>query len=264
MKKLTVSLFLILSLVLCLPGAAMAADLDLVTDDAYLLTDEEYRELNSIANNIAAQYACEVAVVTMDDMGSDDAYEFAKSVCKEYNYGGDFDGSCLLLLLSMAERDYALVAYGYGNTAFTDHGKDVLLDEHVLPLLADDKYFEAFKTYLNVSMEYLEMAREGNPFDVNTDPANVQTQFYIKLAAVIMIPLLIAWIVCAIWKKQMKTATPAKAADYYIPEDGFQLTGKEDTFLFRTETRRKIEKSSSSSGGTTTDSSGASGRSGKF
>ena len=263
MKKLMASLVLILSLSICIAGAAMAADLDLVTDEAYLLTDEEYRKLNNMADSIAEQYGCEVAVVTMEDMGDDDAYDFAKYICKEYNYGSDSDGSCLLLFLSMAERDYALVAYGYGNTAFTDHGKDVMLDDNVLPLLADDKYFEAFETYLNIAAEYLAMARDGAPFDVGTDPANVKSKFFVNLAIVVLLPLMIAAVVCLVWKKQMKTATLAVEADNYIPRDGFQLTGKEDTFLYRTETRRKIEKSSSS-GGTSVDSDGASGRSGKF
>lgn len=262
LKKATLGLLLILSLLICFGGSALAADLDLVTDEAYLLTDEEYYELNDLAYEISQEYGCEVAIVTIDDMGDDDAYDYAKWIYNEYNYGYGSDRSCLLFFLSMAERDYALVAYGYGNTAFTDHGKDVLLDTHVLPLLAKDQYYEAFTAYLNTSAEYLQMARDGSPFDVNTDPANARTTFLIKLAVTILLPLLIAGLLCLMWKNQMKTAKQAAAADNYIPAGGFQLTGQEDLFLYRTETRRTIEKKSS--GGTTTDRDGASGRSGKF
>lgn len=262
MKKQLAGLLLILSLVVCFAGTARAAELDLVTDDARLLTDGEYEKLNDLAQEITRKYGCEVAIVTIKDMGDDEAYDYAKWLYTEYDFGYGSEGSCLLLFLSMAERDYALVAYGYGNTAFTDHGKDVLLDTHVLPLLANDKYYEAFTAYLNTSATYLQMARDGAPFDVDTDPAAASQQFLLKLAAAILLPLLIAGLLCLMWKNQMKTARPAQAADQYIPASGFQLTEQEDLFLYRTETRRKIAKKTS--GGTTTDRDGASGRSGNF
>lgn len=262
MKKILFSLLAVLLLLPVLAAPALAADIELITDTAYLLTDDEYWDLNDLAEQIAADYSCEVAVITVDDLEGSDAYDFAKWLYQEYNFGYGSDKSGLLLLLGMAERDYALVAYGYGNTAFTDHGKDVLLDKHVLPLLADDNFYKAFETYLLTAEEYLSMARDGAPFDVDTDPDMARNQFLIKLAVVILLPLLIAGALCLMWKKQMQTAKPAAAADHYIPQNGFQLTGQEDLFLFRTETRRKIEKKSS--GGTTVDRDGASGRSGKF
>lgn len=172
--------------------------------------------------------------------------------------------SGLLLLLSMYDRDYAIVAHGYGNTAFTDHGKDVLMDTHVLPLLKKDKFYEAFNAYLDVAEEYLEMAYNGEPFDTDTDPTYGKLGSIAKFGIIILLPLLIAGLLCRIWFVQMKTAVHARAAANYIPQNGFILTGQEDRFLYRTETRRKIEKSLSSSGGTTIDSSGFSGKKGKF
>ena len=67
----------------------------------------------------------------------------------------------------------------------------------------------------------------------------------VKLAITILVPLLIATILCLVWKGQMKSAIAARTADHYIPENGFQLTQKEDRFLYKTERRRKIEKKSS-------------------
>lgn len=66
----------------------------------------------------------------------------------------------------------------------------------------------------------------------------------VKLAITIVLPLLIAAILCLIWRGQMKSAVAARTADRYIPENGFRLTQKEDRFLYRTERRRKIEKKS--------------------
>jgi hypothetical protein len=108
------------------------------------------------------------------------------------------------------------------------------------------------------------MARDGEPFDVHNDPDAPGMPIHIKLAIIILLPALIALIICTMWKNQMKTAVKAKMACNYIPPGGFRLTGQEDTFLFKTQSRTKVESNKSSSGGTTRDSRGFSGRSGKF
>ncbi|MEA4994482.1 MAG: TPM domain-containing protein [Oscillibacter sp.] len=285
MKKTGVLLMLLAALCFALPLPAMAAELDAVTDAAGLLTDAERGELNDRAEELAAQYQCAVYIVTLEDMeemGTSDAYDLATAVYTEYDLGYGEEKSGLLLLLSMAERDYALIAYGYGNTAFTDYGKDVLLDEDVLPLLGEDAYYEGFSAYLDTAGEYLSMARDGKPFDVENAPGYNETdgsygvtarpkydegEFAVRLGAVILLPLLLAGGICLYWKRQMNTAVSARTADRYIPSDGFRLTGQQDTFLYRTETRRRIENHSSGgghAGGTSMRSGGFSGRSGKF
>ena len=63
----------------------------------------------------------------------------------------------------------------------------------------------------------------------------------------ILVPLVISFIFCAVKKGQMKTAVKQRAADAYIPADGFKLTGKNDLFLYRTTKREKMASSSSNS-----------------
>lgn len=231
-------------------------------DDAGLLTDEQYWELYNRAEQVASSYQCDVVIITMDDMATDDAYEYAKYLRKEFDYGYGADKSVILLLLSMGERDYALFAQGYGNIAFTDHGKDVMLDDNILPLLKKDKYYEAFSAYINLSEEYLSMARAGSPFDINTDPNYGKIALHYKVLITLLLPLIIAFGICSLWKNKMKTAKLAIEAGNYIGPGGLSLTNKQDIFLYRRESVRKIE--SESSGGTSVDSSGSSGRSGKF
>ncbi len=264
MKKLCICFLAILLIALLPVSLAGAADLPLITDDAYLLSDSEYAELNRLADEIAVKYDFEIAVVTVDSV-SGSISNFAMDTYEYYNYGRDSRKSGLLLVLSMAGRDYSLVAYGYGNTAFTDHGKDVLMDKYVLPLLGEDEYYRAFSAYLANSVRYLEMALNGKPFDTNTDPSYNRLPLPLALGITILLPMIIALIVCGIWKKQMKTAVAAKSADNYIPEGGFILTAKSDQFLFRTQTSRTISSDSSGKGGgTSVNSRGFSSKSGKF
>lgn len=262
MKKKLFLPVLILLLCFLVPVPLAAADeVPLVYDEAFLLSDNEYYELNNRAEEISNRYACEIRVVVLEDMAGSNAYEVARNIYEDYDFGYGADKSGLLLMLSMAARDYALVAYGYGNTAFTDYGKDVLMDTHVLPLLADNEYYKAFSAYLDTADEYLKMAREGTPFDEATDPEKGKKSFWIRLAVTLLLPLLVAGAVCGFLVQKMKSAVTQRQADEYIAPGGFALAVQQDYYLFRTQTRTRIEKPS---GGTSVDSRGFSGKSGKF
>jgi len=261
-RKIFIVFLLTLMLAFLLAPAVSASDWLLVEDLAGVLTVDEWAELLRRADRISERYRCDVAIITISEMTDDDgAYDWAWYIYERYDYGYGSDKSGVLFFLSLAERDFALIAYGYGNTAFTDYGKDVMLDKHILPLLKEDKYFEAFMAYFDKAEEFLRMARDGTPFDRD----NSGTTLVMKLAVVILLPILIALFICSKWKSQMKTAVRARAASNYIPAGGFNLTGQTDMYLYRTTERRKVAtQSSSSSGGTTRDSRGYSGRSGKF
>ena len=264
MKKLFIAILLAFLLTALLTTVVAAADIDLVTDITGTLTDTQIERLNQRADRISEKFMCDVAIVVIDRMTDNDgAFEWAMHIYDEFNFGYGRERSGVLLFLSLAERDYYLIAFGYGNTAFTDYGKDVMLDKYILPLLGNNKYYDAFTAYLDKAEEFLEMARDGTPFDRNTDPDAQLTDILIKVAVVIFVPLIIAFFICSAWKSQMKSARVATTACNYIPPGGFRLTGSVDTFLYQTKTRVKIQ-SSSSSGGTSTNSRGFSGRGGKF
>lgn len=267
MKRITTLFILILSLTLVILLPVHAAEFDLVADGAGLLSDSEYIELNELALAITEQYQCEMSIVIIEDKGDDDVTEFANYVYEENDYGYGTDKSGLMLLISMKDRDYALIAHGAANTAFTDHGKDVLLDSYLLPLLGKDQYYAGFLSYLNQTSEFLKMAENGTPFDVEIDEAstegNANSTFWTKLAITILVPLFIAGLVCLIFLGKMKTAVSQRTADNYIPDGGVHLTKQVDKFLSKSETRTRIEKKSSN-GGTSIGSNGSSSKSGKF
>ena len=63
-----------------------------------------------------------------------------------------------------------------------------------------------------------------------------------EIALAIILALVISFIICMVWRSKMKTAKIARTADNYIPSNGFNLTVQADTYLYRTTSRRKIEK----------------------
>lgn len=88
-----------------------------------------FPRLRSAPPAVSEQYGCGVYIVTVEDFTDySDAYyvdDFGEELFSSYDLGLG-DGNCgILLILSMAERDYGLVAHGdFANTAFTDYGKD--------------------------------------------------------------------------------------------------------------------------------------------
>ena len=277
MKKTFLLLIALLTLCFAMAAPVQAAEIepisaslnaDLVIDKAGLLSAAERTKLNDLANEITDKYQCEVIINIIPQMEGwlTEVDEYAADFIRNNGVGYGSDKSAVMLMLVTEDRDYALAAKGFGNVAFTDHGKDVIMDKYVLPQLKNDNNYEAFLVFLNKAEEFLAMARAGTPFDIDTDEEllarNAQTNHVVKIVFNILIPLLVALIVCMVFRAQMKTARKQRAAASYIPEGGFVLTGSSDQYLYSTETRRTIE-SSSSSGGTTT-SGGVSVKSGKY
>ena len=167
-------------------------------------------------------------------------------------YGENKDGMVLLLETGdvPGRRDYMFTTYGSCTSAFDNANRDSLLDSYVVPRFREafdnGNFFAVADTFLvRVEAEYV---------------FNFWFWLVMKLFVIILLPILIAFIVCRVWKKQMKTAKIATTAGNYIPAGGFQLTGKSDVFMYRTTTREYIERESSSSGGGGSSSS-SSGRS---
>jgi hypothetical protein len=72
MKKRTISLLaaMALALLLCVPALAAGFDeakLNFVTDEAGILTEQEWSELETRAEEISLKYQCGVYIIVLDD-----------------------------------------------------------------------------------------------------------------------------------------------------------------------------------------------------
>lgn len=255
--------FIVLLVAVLLMTLAMqvsASEDRFVFDEADLLAAEEERGLEDLAGSISYNYGCGVYIVTVWDYGvhGSNVREAAENFFLNNGLGLGSEANGVLLMLSMAERDYALIAHGsIGNGAFTDYGKDVLSDAF-LDDFGDNEWYSGFYDYGSYSAEFLEAFQQGTPVDVGQDEGD---DVVLALVMILLIPAAIAGIACGIMASSMKTARQKTQADDY--RQGVQLTGRHDMFLTRTVVRQKIE-SSSSSGGTSVGSRGFSGKSGKF
>ena len=288
MKKFLSSVLAVLLLIVCLSIPAFAdAQLSYVTDDAGILYDSDISALEERAAAVSEQYGCGVYIVTVEDFTDySDAYyvdDFGEELFSSYDLGLG-DGNCgILLILSMAERDYGLVAHGdFANTAFTDYGKYTMQDEF-LDNFREDDWYGGFADYIAACGRYLEANANGTPIDV--EPSDETEEEYEPLSfgdklffAALMafrfglpLGLIVAFIVCAVYKRQLKSVRRATEAARYTVSGGAEITAREDRFTHTTEVRTPIKTESddhdsgpSFSGGTTVNSGGFSHSGGKF
>ena len=256
-----------------------------VYDEADLLSDSEWQRLEQKASEISERYKCDLYVVTVEDFTDyTDDYDVltaAQNIYEkmDFGYGVGKDGQ--MLLLSMDDRDFALIAYGnFGNEAFTDYGKDLVIDAFLDDFRNND-WYGGFVDYLDESEYLLEEASNGTPVDILIpddpytpyEPYKPTWEDYVRRFLFMLLPSSLAsLIVCSILRSKSKTVHIATNANRYVDE-GLRLFNSSDIFLHRSQTRRRIETESRVSmssgggshyGGTTVNSSGFSGKSGKF
>ena len=283
MKKKLLTLFLVLVLLSVFIVPAFADEtLGYVTDTANVLTQEGADNLAAYAQEVSEQYECGIYIVTVPDyqeISSVSVRDCAEQIYTYYNlgYGNERNGE--LLILSMEDRDYALIAYGdKANATFTDYGKEILCQQF-LDNFRENDWYGGFRDYIAYSAEMLKTAEEGTPLDVyddtdyndyyDYDDYSYQRSFSPTTVVIgLVIGCVIALIACSVMKGKMKTANIQKSAAAYISNGGLQLSRAADNFTHITEVRERIQTenrtSSGGGGGTTVNSSGFSGTSGKF
>ena len=235
-------------------------DMKYIFDNSDLLTFDEWEKLEARAADISKRHGCGVYVAFVDDFTEygygNDVYKTTYQLyhANELGMGENRDG--IIILLSMADRDYAMFVYGENaEKAFDKYGQEQLEDTF-LGYFGDNDWYNGVSSYLDTCDEYLTLAEEGNPVRKNTLPMYI---------IVVVASCAISGFICLMLKQRMQTVHKKVEANEYVADGGLQLTEQYDRYTHTTETRSKINNDSDSGGGTSSCSGGGgSGRSGKF
>lgn len=265
--------WILLTLALFLFAAPLCAaeGLPLVADNAGLLAPEVVAELSNEAGRLSDAYQMDVVLLTTGGLRGQTALDFAADYYDYSGYGRGPEHDGVMLLLSMADRDWAVLTTGGAIAAFTDYGIDAVSDD-IVPYFSGGDYAGGFRRFLRDAGILLEQAKRGRPYD-RDNPVRLKTAQ--ERVAGVVLPLLIAALVVAgagllFLMRGMRTARPQRGADRYVKAGSMEIARAQDLFLYRTQTRVRVQRSESSSsrGGSSTfrSSSGRShgGRSGKF
>lgn len=293
MKKQLVSLLLILLLLAAFVPAAFAETADeaqsfpYVLDQAELLIGNQREALEQKAAALSEQYGCSLYIVTVQDYTqfNADVHEAAKGIFLYYDLGWGEGKDGVILLLSIGERDYACVGHGDRGETICGYESSWLIEDRFLDNFRNNDWYGGFSDYLDACAEQLAKLERGEDItegaDIITGSDGLEYHSYNyphadsgpsllpRLLIVIFVPIVVALVVCLIFKGQMKTAKEAVRADEYLVPHSMNLRIREDIFTHRTESRTLIESDSGTRGGGGGGSSfhsggGFSGRSGKF
>ena len=254
-RKLTIFVLLVLLLALLVLPVCAEEGLYYVTDEAGLLTQEEDLELEALCQDISGEYNVGVYLVTVDDYtdwGDGSVYDVTCGIYHDHTMGKGEERNGIMLLLSMADRDFATFVYGPdAEYAFGDYALQQM-EEAFLPWFGSNDWYEGFRAYAMTCGEHLGEAEAGEPVEEGDG---------MTYLVVIGGSFLIALIVVSIMKAGMKNVRANREASAYITKE-LHLTQQSDQYTHTTKTSRKIEKSSSSS--KVSVGGGGHGRSGKF
>lgn len=230
-----------------------------LVDEADLLTSGEEAKLLKQLDQISEAHQCDVAVITLTSTGGRDAQSVADDVYDYYGFGMGSGDSGILLLISMAERDWVISTYGFGIEAFTDAGMDYMADEFV-PSMSDGDYSEAFECFASLCDDFLEQAESGEPYDVGHLPRKPLSPVWIFVS--IGVGAVVALIIVSAMAAGLKTVNRKNNAADYTRPGSLQLQQSYDMFLYRNVRRAaKANQSGSSSKGGSSSHRSSSGRS---
>lgn len=264
MKKITRFSYFIFTIAICLSITVFASSSSKnLIDEADILTEFDEEWLIDHIEEVSEKYNFDVVILTLNDLGGKTATEFADDY---YDYNGYRDDG-ILLLISMAERDWAVSTKGYGITAFTDAGIDHIM-ENILPDLSEGNYYHAFSCFVDHCDDYVKSANNGTIYDVENLPKG-DFPFFQNVIIALVVGFIIAFIATAVMKGQLKSVRAVYNAASYIKSGSFSITESRDLFLYSTIAKTPRQQSNSSGKGGSSrhfSSSGSShgGRSGKF
>lgn len=217
-------------------------------DHAGLLTQAEATALKARLEAIADRFSVEVAIVTVDSCNGMDREKYAKELYKESGYGRgqDKDGILLVIEMDAANRGWAIYCKALGDVALSESHREQL-GEDMTPDLKAGRFADAFNTFADRCEERIDIAINGEPFDPG---------FTLLLS--LGIGFLLAAIVTAVMKRQLKSVRFQHAAANYVREDSMHVTEAYEFFLYSTVEKRARPKSSSGSSGSVGSREGSS------
>ena len=243
-----------------------------LVDDADLLTTSEETSLLSKLDEISERQQCDVAVVTVDSLDGKTSEAYADDYYDYNGYGMGVGDDGILLLISMADRDWAITTYGFAIPAFTDAGQAYMVDKFK-PDLSAGNYYSAFNRFANLCDDFLTKAKTGDPYDSGNLPDSNKNVGFLRsfvnlLILTVPIGIILSFVITAIMKRSLKTVRSEVAASSYVRTGSISITDSRDVFLYSTVSKTARSSDSSSGGGSSTHSSSSGrshgGSSGKF
>ncbi len=232
---------------------AMAATPSLM-DGAGLLQKTEQQEISNALREVEKKHHVRIGVVTVKGVNGD-VGQFANQVLDRAYTDGKAGN--LVLVLSMAERDWYISTDNTMRQKIIDGEGIDYLSESFLPSFGENKYAEGFKNFALRADEMLTYyEKEGEAYDPSAEFSPFALVVALILAALAGMGVRTGLI------KSMSNVYPEPEASAYLDRDSFKLTDSDDTYLYTTVSRRRKPKNNNNGHSASDGSHGGGG--GKF
>ncbi len=235
MKKCISSVFIVLVVCLSMVFPSFAVDTTYyrLNDDAGLLTISDQNTLVDKLDEISERQKCNIIVATVEGVDGDEVTAYADEFFEYegFGYGEDGDGIILLIdIIDSKNRKWAIATNGYGDTAFTQDGREYIGNK-ITEELKKGNYLEAFLTFADLCDNFITQAKNGNPYNSSNlpkDPFNFLKYIGISLA----IGFVAAFVFVTIMKRQLKSVRQKVEANDYVREGSMNVEDQQDVFLY--------------------------------
>lgn len=226
-----------------------------VTDGAGLLSESEETDLEEKSEQIYEKYGVSVVIITTEQYEGEDILDWERTL---YASQSAENGDCLMLGVSMAERDWGMTAYGDAERIFSAYSRETI-GEAVVEKLSEGDYAEAFDTYLDMAEQFLEDGAEGVIYS-SSHPYREKWNIGLIIIGSFVVSLVISALIVVSWKRKMNTKMLQNSAGAYLKDGRAELTGRSDVFLYHTVSRTRRQKNNNSGGSMHSSGNGTSGK----
>lgn len=255
------ALFMLISVSLLIPirHTNAAAEIKmLIYDKAELLTQEEYDELNRMANEYGAKRETDIIILTTNNMENIDVVDITEDFYDEMGLGYDKAfGNAVILTLDMNNRDVYLAGF-YKAEKYLDDGRLDKIRNKITPDLSSGDYKLGFKKYIKTSYKYM-------GFEPGVNPDNILFNIWFQLGAAIAIGGIVVGIMA--YRSGGRVTVNRRT---YEDANSSGIVDRQDRYIRTTVTKTKIPKnnggggSGGGGGGVTRGGHSHSGSRGKF
>ncbi len=248
MKKITIILSLIFLSLLSLP---ISANDNKLVDEYGCLSSSEKQELEQLINDeinkVGFDIVVYIAYQDRDDITAlaDDYYDY-----NGYGLGSDNDG--LILCINYYNRDYTITTCGHNTiTLFADEALDNDVYPNITSYLKNGDNYNAIKAFVSgIDYVYTNPDRYYHEYHEYSAPKANSTAA-IKMAGLAGLggSAIICLIVFLVLRGQLKTQGIKKQANQYMDHSSLNLFRSGDIFLYKSQSRTRIQSDNHSGSG---------------
>lgn len=245
MKKIiSLSLLALFLFVLVVPITAHASAYSDVYDYANLLSTTEEQKLSELAEDYKNEYGVNVVFLTYDNANGKSTMRYTDDFYDEIHY----NQSGILFAIDMDNREMYINTIGTCINTLSDRERNAIFDE-TQNYVKNKEYYKFFDK--TCKKAFGKMYNEGLAEENDTE------QWWIPTGTSIVVTLIVMTIVTIILIAKHNKANKKISASAYIPNDGYKVYDRKETFLRTYETvSRNYYKSSSGGGSSSHRSSG--------